>query len=147
MAEQQSVVDQQLAAFPPLQQQLQQAKTAIALLAGRSPESLKIKGGSLNALKPPTIPAGVPSQLLQRRPDVAEADRTLASSDASVLSARAALFPSIALTASGGLESLLLKTLLRPEAAFGSVAAGVTQPLFDGGNLQGQLQLARGRDL
>ena len=147
VAEQQSVVDQQLAAFPPLQQQLQQAKTAIALLAGRAPESLKIKGGSLNALKPPRIPAGVPSQLLRRRPDVAEAEANLASEDAGVQSARAALFPSITLTASGGLESLLLKTLLRPEAAFGSVAAGVSAPLLDGGNLEGQLQLARGKDL
>ena len=147
VAEQQSVVDQQLASFPPLQQQLQQAKTAIAILAGRSPESLNIKGGSLNALKPPAIPAGLPSQLLKRRPDVAEAEETLASGDASVQSARAALFPNVTLTASGGLESLLLKTLLRPEAAFGSVAAGITQPLLDGGALQGQLALARGRDL
>lgn len=147
VAEQQSVVDQQLASFPPLQQQLQQAKTAIALLAGRSPESLSMRGGSLAALKPPAIPAGVPSQLLQRRPDVAEAEATLASGDAEVRSARAALFPSISLTASGGLESLLLKTLLRPEAAFGSVAAGVTQPLLDGGALQGQLNLTRGQDI
>ncbi len=146
VAEQQSVVDQQLAAFPPLQQQLQQAKTAIALLAGRAPESLKIKGGSLDALRPPTIPAGIPAQLLRRRPDVAEAEATLGSGDANVRSARAALFPNVTLTASGGLESLALKTLLRPEAAFGSVAAGLTQPWLDGGKLEGQLTLARGED-
>lgn len=144
VAQQQSVVDQQLAAFPPLQQQLQQAKTAIALVAGRTPESLAVKGGSLDALKAPAIPAGLPSQLLRRRPDVAEAEATLASADASVLSARAALFPSITLTASGGLESLVLKTLLRPDAAFGSIAAGLTQPLLDGGNLKSQLALERG---
>ena len=74
VAEQQSVVDQQLAAFPPLQQQLQQAKTAIALLTGRTPESLNIKGGSLDALKAPTIPPGLPSQVVRRRPDVASAE-------------------------------------------------------------------------
>ncbi len=147
VAQQESVVDQQLAAFPPLQQELQQAKTAIALLAGRTPESLRIKGGSLDTLKAPIIPAGVPSQLLRRRPDVAEAEATLGSGDATVRSARAALFPSLTLTASGGLESILLKTLLRPEAAFGSVAAGVTQPLLDGGRLKGQLDLVRGQDL
>lgn len=147
VAEQQSVVDQQLAAFPPLQQQLQQAKTAIALLAGRAPESLKIKGGSLDALKPPVIPAGVPAQLLRRRPDVAEAEATLAAADATVQSDRAALLPNVTLTATGGLESIVLKTLLRPEAAFGSVAAGLTQPLLDGGSLKGQLALARGHDL
>ena len=146
VAQQESVVAQQLAAFPPLQLQLQQAKTQIAILAGRTPESLKISGGGLTRLRTPAIPAGVPSQLLRRRPDVAEAESSLASTDASVGSARAAFFPSISLTASGGFESLLLKTLLRPEAAFGSIAAGVTQPLFDGGTLQGQLGLAEGRD-
>ena len=146
VAQQESVVNQQLAAFPPLQQQLQQAKVQVAILAGRTPESLRIGGGSLDRLKAPSIPAGVPSQLLRRRPDVAEAESTLASGDASVGSAKAAFFPSIALTASGGFESLLLKTLLRPEAAFGSIAAGLTQPLFDGGNLQGQLGLAQGHD-
>ena len=146
VAQQESVVAQQLAVFPTFQLQLQQAKTQIALLAGRTPESLKITGGSLNRLKTPPIPAGVPSQLLRRRPDVAEAESTLASADASVGSARAAFFPTIDLTGSGGLESLLLKTLLRPDAAVGSIAAGLTQPLFDGGALQGQLGAAEGRD-
>ena len=141
------MVDQQFATVPPLQQQLLQAKTAIALLTGSTPESLKIKGGSLDRIKIPSIPAGVPSQLLRRRPDVGAAEAALSSTDADVLSARAALLPNVTLTASGGLESVLLKTLLRPEAAFGNVAAGLVQPLIDGGNLRGQLDLARGRDL
>ncbi len=147
VAEQQSVVDQQLAAFPPLQQQLQQAKTAIALLTGRTPESLNIKGGSLNALKAPAIPPGLPSQVVRRRPDVAAAEATLASEDASVLAARAALFPTVSLTASGGIESAALKSLLSPAAAFGSFGAGLASPLLDGGALKGTLDLARGRDL
>ncbi len=147
VAQQQSVVDQQLAAFPPLQQQLQQAKTAIALLTGRAPESLSIKGGSLDALKPPVVPAGIPSQVIRRRPDVAEAAATLASSDASVLSARAALFPTVSLTASGGVESTALRTLLSPAAGFGSFGSGLASPLIDGGASKGQLDLERGRDL
>ncbi len=147
VAEQQSVVDQQLAAFPPLQQQLQQAKTAIALLTGRTPESLAIKGGSLDALRPPAIPSGLPSQVVRRRPDVASAEAILASADASVLSARAALFPTVSLTASGGIESAALKTLLSPAATFGSFGAGLAAPLIDGGALKGTLDLARGRDL
>ncbi len=147
VAEQQSVVDQQLAAFPPLQQQLQQAKTAIALLTGRTPESLNIKGGSLDALKAPTIPPGLPSQVVRRRPDVASAEATLASADATVLSDRAALFPTLSLTASGGIESAALKALLSPAAAFGSFGAGLASPLIDGGALKGTLDLARGRDL
>jgi len=147
VAQQQSVVDQQLATFPPLQQQLQQAKTAIALLTGRVPESLAIKGGSLSALKPPIIPPGLPSQVLRRRPDVAEAEAALGSADAAVLSARAALFPTLTLTASGGVESLALRTLLSPAAAFGSMGAGLASPLLDGGALKGELDLQRGRDL
>ena len=126
---------------------LLQAKTAIALLTGRSPESLKIAGGSLDRLKTPAIPAGLPSQLLRRRPDVGAAEAALSSTDADVLSARAALLPTITLTASGGFESAFLQTLLRPEAAFGSVAGGLAQPLIDGGNLRGQLDLARGKDI
>ena len=147
VAQQQSVVDQQLASFPPLQQQLQQAKTAIALLTGRAPESLAIKGGSLDALKPPTIPAGLPSQVIRRRPDVAEAALSLGSADASVLAARAALFPTVSLTASGGVESTALRTLLSPAAGFGSLGAGLASPLLDGGALKGELDLERGRDL
>ncbi len=147
VAQQQSVVDQQLAGFPPLQQQLQQAKTAIALLTGRAPEGLAIRGGSLDALKPPAIPPGLPSRVIRRRPDVAEAAATLASADASVLSARAALFPTVSLTASGGIESTALRTLLSPAAGFGSLGAGLASPLLDGGALKGDLDLARGRDL
>ena len=147
VAQQQSVVDQQLAMFPPLQQQLQQAKTAIALLTGRTPESLAIRGGSLQALKPPAIPPGIPSQVLRRRPDVAEAAAALASADASVLSARAALFPTLSLTATGGVESTALRTLLSPAAGFGSFGAGLASPLLDGGALKGELDLQRGRDL
>lgn len=146
VAQQESVVDQQLAAFPPLQQQLQQAKTQIAILAGRTPESVKVSGGSLNRLRSPRIPVGVPSQLLRRRPDVAQAESTLASADANVGSAKAALFPSIGLTAAGGFESTALRTLLQPESALGSIAAGLTQPLLDGGRLQGQVGLEQGFD-
>ena len=147
VAQQQSVVDQQLAAFPPLQQQLQQAKVAIALLTGRAPESLAIRGGSLDRMKPPAIPAGLPAQVIRRRPDVAEAAATLASADAAVLSARAALLPTVSLTASGGIESTALRTLLSPAAGFGSLGAGLASPLLDGGALKGELDLQRGRDL
>ena len=147
VAQQQSVVDQVLASFPPLQQQLQQAKTAIALLTGRAPESLAIRGGSLTSLTPPTIPAGLPLQTIRRRPDVAAAEQALASGDAAVLSARAAMLPRLSLTAGGGIESVALRTLLGPEALFGNFGAGLALPLLDGGALKGTLDLQRGRDL
>ena len=147
VAQQQSIVDQELAMFPPLQQQLQQAKTAIALLTGRAPESLSIRGGSLDALVPPAIPAGLPLQTIRRRPDVAAAEAALASQDNAVLSARASLLPQLSLTAGGGIESVALRTLLGPGAAFGNFGAALTSPLLDGGALKGSLDVARGRDL
>ncbi len=144
VAEQESVVNQQLATIPLLQLQADQARTQIAILMGRTPESVHVAGGSLNALRSPRIPAGVPSQLLRRRPDIASAEATLASADATVQAARAAFFPSITLTGNGGVESALLQNLLKPEALFGTIAGGLTQPLFDGYTLQGNLDQTRG---
>ncbi len=144
VAQQQSVVDQQRATIPPFQLQADQARTQIALLTGRTPESVHVVGGSLDRLRAPVIPPGLPSQLLRRRPDVASAEETLASADSSVQAARAAFFPSLTLTGNGGLESTMLRNLLSPGALFGSIAAGVAQPIFDGYTLQGQLDQARG---
>ena len=101
-------------------------------------------GGSLDRVHAPIIPAGMPSQLLRRRPDVAEAEETLASAAANVQAARAAFFPSLSLTGTGGLESTMLKNLLSPSALFGTLAANVAQPIFDGYTLQGQLDQTRG---
>lgn len=143
VAQQESVIAQEKALIPPLQLQVEQSRIAIALLMGRTPESVRVAGGSLDRLRAPRIPAGLPSQLLRRRPDIAEAEATLASNDATVQAARAAFFPTVTLTGNGGVESLVLKNLLRPEALFGTVAGSLTQPLFDGYALQGQLDLAR----
>ncbi len=144
VAQQESALDQELALIPPLQLQADQARTQIALLAGRTPESTRVAGGSLDKLKAPAIPPGLPSQLLARRPDVASAQETLFSAGANVQAARAAFLPSFTLTGNGGLESTVLHTLLTPDALFGSVAGSVTQPIFDGYQLQGQLDQARG---
>lgn len=144
VAQQESVLDQQLATVPPFQLQIDQARTQIALLTGRTPEGAHVAGGSLDRLRAPGIPAGLPSQLLRRRPDVAAAEETLASADAQVQAARAAFFPSLTLTGTGGLESTTLRNLLSPSALIGSIGAGIAQPLFDGYALQGQLDQARG---
>jgi NodT family efflux transporter outer membrane factor (OMF) lipoprotein len=147
VSEQQSVVATQRASIPPLEQTVRQNRNLIALLMGRVPESVSVTGGSLGRLAIPRVRAGIPSQLLLRRPDIAEAEANLAAANASVQAARAAFFPNVALTASGGVESLLLKTLFRSDALFGQMAASVTQPIFDGYNLQGQLELQQGRQM
>src|SRR5262249_55884211 len=84
-------------------------------------------------------------ELLTQRPDIREAEAQLAAADANVYAARAAMLPSIQLTAVGGYESNALKTLFRPESAFYSLAAGLTQPIFDGFRLKGLLNLQQGR--
>ena len=80
-----------------------------------------------------------------RRPDVAETEAQLVAANANIKVARAAFFPSIQLTGAGGFQSFALSTLFGPGATIGSLAAGLTQPIFDGGTLRGQLEQARGR--
>lgn len=144
IAQQETVVAQQRSAVPPLAQAVEQTKNTIAVLMGRTPESVRIVGGSLNRLRAPAIKPGLPSELLLRRPDVAAAEDRLIAAGANVEVARKAFLPSIQLTGNGGLESLVIQNLFRPEAAFGSVTAGLTQTIFDGGTRQGQLDLERG---
>src|ERR1700722_13101525 len=102
------------AALPPLLQQLRQTVHALAVLVGKTPESVDIDTGTLTNLSSPVIVEGLPSQLLSRRPDVAEAEQQLIAANADIGVARAALFPSIQLTASGGYESSALTSLVSP---------------------------------
>ena len=83
---------------------------------GRSPESVKIRGGSLRTIAYPRVTPGLPSELLAQRPDIREAEANLAAADANVVNARAQFLPSISLTGEGGYESAILKLLLRPES-------------------------------
>jgi NodT family efflux transporter outer membrane factor (OMF) lipoprotein len=145
VAQQESVLATQRASIPPLRQELQQNRNALAVLIGRTPESVAVAGGSLDRLRLPAVRAGLPSQLLLRRPDIARDEANLAAAEANVASARAAFFPSIQLTAAGGFQSAALRTLLGGNSLVYSVAAGLTQPIFDGFNLQGQLALQQGR--
>jgi multidrug efflux system outer membrane protein len=144
-SQQESVLAVQRASVPPLEQTVRQTKNTLAVLIGRTPESIDIKGGSLTRLSFPEIQPGLPSELLLRRPDVAEAEEKLASQEFSVRQARAAFFPSIQMTGLYGVQSIALKSLFRPEAIAWQIAGTLTQPLFDGYNLQGQFMLAQGK--
>ncbi|MDQ0393137.1 efflux transporter outer membrane subunit [Labrys monachus] len=144
VAQQQSLLAQQKASIPPLELSIEENKSSIALLVGRPPALVKIGGGGMARIHPPRISAGLPSQLLTRRPDIAEARATLISSHQSALSAYAAQFPSISLTGQGGVESTALKSLFDPAAGFYSAAAGLTQPIFDGGTLRSAVEHANG---
>jgi len=140
VAQQESVLAAQKALIPQLQQQASQTRNLLAILLGRPPEGFVLAAKSLNSLKVPLVHPGLPSDLLRQRPDIARAEALMMAASANVEASRAAFLPSFSLTASGGLESMTLKTLLSPHAAANSLLAGVSQPLFDGGNLTAQYQ-------
>jgi multidrug efflux system outer membrane protein len=144
-AQQESLLNTQRATIPPLEQTLTQNRNALAVLIARSPERVRIRGGSLRSIATPRVTPGLPSELLAQRPDIREAEANLAAADANVYNARAQLLPSITLTGEGGYESAVLKTLFRPESAFYNLAAGLTQPIFEGGRLLGNVDLQKGK--
>jgi outer membrane protein, multidrug efflux system len=145
VAQQETVVATVNATIPPLRQQLRQTLDALAILVGSTPEGVAVSHGSLDDIAQPLVRPGLPSELLARRPDVAEAEAQLIAANADIAQARASFFPSISLTATGGYESAALAGLLTPANRVWSLGAGLTQPIFHGGALVGQYQLAKGR--
>jgi outer membrane protein, multidrug efflux system len=145
VAQQETTVALLNAAIPPLQQQFRQAVNALAVLVGKTPESIDVDTGTLSALTSPPVAEGLPSQLLTRRPDVAESEQQLIAANADITVARAALFPSIQLTASGGYESAALTSLINPASRIWQLSAGLTQPIFHGGALRGQVAFSNAR--
>jgi len=132
VAQQQSVVATLRASVPPVEQTLQQNMSALAVLVGRAPERFGARGGSMMQVTVPRVTPGLPSELLNQRPDLRQAEALLSAANYNVHAARAAFFPSIQLTAQSGFQSAALKTLFGPGAWFYSAAAGLTQPVFDG---------------
>ena len=144
-SQQESVVNSLRATIPPLEQNLRQNKVALAVLMGIPPERVTIRGGTLRSIAIPRVTPGLPSELITQRPDIRFAEAQLAAADADVANARAQLLPSITLTGTGGYQSAALKMLFEPQSTFYNIAAGVTQPIFEGGRLMGNLDFQKGR--
>ncbi|WP_237180050.1 efflux transporter outer membrane subunit [Rhodoplanes sp. Z2-YC6860] len=145
VAQQKSLVDQQRATVPPLEQSLRQNIATLAVLIGRPPESVRIRVTSMSVLAIPPVTPGLPSDLIGQRPDIREAEANLASANANVHNARAQFFPSITLTAEGGYQTAVLKNLVRPESTFFNLAGGLLQPVLEGGRIQGNFDLQKGK--
>lgn len=146
VAEQATTVANVNATIPAIAQQLQQNIDALAILLGVSPESLNIDlDTGLAQLTVPAVIGGIPSQLLARRPDVAQAEAQLREANANIGVARAALFPSFNLTADGGFASTMLSNLLSPQNRIFELSASVTQTIFDAGARSGQIAISHAR--
>lgn len=136
-------------ALPGLEQQELEARTALAILLGRAPEGFEVKGDSLDAIAVPLVAAGLPSQLLRRRPDIVSAEENLVAAHADLAAARAAILPDITLTANAGLQSPALNAavLTLDGTGFGaSLAAALVQTIFDGGRIQAKTDEMKARE-
>jgi NodT family efflux transporter outer membrane factor (OMF) lipoprotein len=109
-----------------------QYEHAIAVLIGINPSEFSIPVRPLNA-DPPAVPIGVPSQLLERRPDIAASERTMASANAAIGVADAAFFPTLTLSAQAGLQSSTLQNLFNWSSRYWSVGPGVSETIYEGG--------------
>jgi NodT family efflux transporter outer membrane factor (OMF) lipoprotein len=118
-----------------------QYEHAIAVLVGQPASTFHIAFRPLNAL-PPRIPVGVPSQLLERRPDIAAAERRVASSNARIGVAKAAYYPNLDLGAGGGLESGALGELATVNSSFWNAGPSAGEILYDAGRRHAHVQLA-----
>jgi multidrug efflux system outer membrane protein len=138
----QVLVQQAEAQIISLQQSIEQTENALSILLGRLPGPIA-RGISLTEQPHlPEVPTGLPSALLERRPDVRQAEEVLVSANANVGVAKAAFFPQIALTGHFGVESTSLTSFLQGPATIWSVAANATQPVFEGGRLRSGYRLA-----
>ena len=145
VAQQRSAVATQRAAIPSLLLSERQSLNALAVLLGRPPEQFGIETRTLTDMRLPPVVAGLPSGLLERRPDLRKAESDLRAANLDIAVARAQRFPSISLTADGGTTSAALSGLLGPGSFFYTLTASLAAPIFQGGKLQGQEELTRAR--
>ncbi len=129
--------------IPMLQQQIQQSENAMRLLLGQDPGPIAHTDPSVLTPAPANLPAGLPSQLLERRPDIQQAEAQLKAANAQVGVARAQLFPQLSISASGGVSGDSLSQLFSTDSGLVYGIGSLTQPIFEGGKLRGQLQLSK----
>jgi len=128
--------------IPQLEQQIQQEENAIEFLLGENPGPIIHRDPNALAPPPQDLPTGLPSRLLERRPDIQQAEATLIAANAQIGVARAQFFPSLTISAAGGVGGDSLATIFVPAGKTIYGLGTLTQPLFEGGRLRGQLQLS-----
>ncbi len=145
----QQVLDTANAAIPDLERQIGQEEDAISTLLGNYPQGVPRGRPLVEQPLPPEVPPGLPSSLLERRPDIRQAEQNLIAANAEIGVAKAAFFPQISLTGSGGGafgRSSAFSSLMGSQLGIWSYGAQVTQPIFTGGRLRSNLRLAESVD-
>ena len=133
------------AEIPALEQQIEQQENFLSILLGQNPGDIP-RGQTLTEQRhPPEVPPGLPSELLERRPDIRQAEEQLIAANAEIGVARAAYFPQIVLSGTGGFQSSALSSLFTGPAGAWSFGASLTQPIFTGGRLRSGVRLAEAR--
>ena len=132
------------------QQAIGQLESAVATLTGRSPRDVfnpeVARGNAIDDVtEVPELPSGLPSGLLERRPDIRRQEALFAASDLRIQEARANYFPSISITGAYGFESAMLSSLFSPAAAAWNIGLGLVQPLVNFKNIEAQVELAKAR--
>ena len=136
------LVDTAAEQIPDLERQIQHEENAISVLLGENPGPIARGFKLTEEPLPATVPAGLPSELLDRRPDIREAEANLMVANADIGVAKAAYFPNISLTGAAGFESYALHSLFTTSAGLWNNAASLTQPVFEAGALRSGMRLA-----
>jgi len=129
--------------IPQIQQQIQQNENAMRMLLGQNPGPVAHTSPDALSPAPENLPSGLPSQLLERRPDIQQAEAQLKAANAQVGVARAQFFPQLSISASGGTSGSSLADLFSTSGGLVYGIGSLTQPIFEGGKLRGQLQLSK----
>jgi outer membrane protein, multidrug efflux system len=133
------------ASIPDLERRIEQQENFISILIGKNPEGI-VRGRRLvDQPQPPEVPAGLPSSLLERRPDILQAEQQLIAANAQIGVATADLFPQISLTGAGGYQSSALTRLFAGSAGLWTFGASALQPIFEGGRIRNRVRFAEAR--
>jgi len=141
LSQNKSQYEEALASIPPLEKAIAQQENGLSVLLGRNPGPI-VRGKDIDQLLLPAIPAGLPSDLLERRPDIRRAEQNLITANALIGAARAAYFPTISLTGLFGYASPSLSSLFDGPSKVWQYAAPITMPIFTAGAIAGQVQAA-----
>src|SRR5262249_54040244 len=141
LAQNRSEYAQALAAVPQIENQIVAAENALSILLGRNPGPIP-RGKTVDEIATPAIPAGLPSERLDRRPDLRQAEQQLVAANARIGVAKAAYFPTISLTGALGTASTQLSSLFSASTGLWSYGASLVAPIFTAGAIAGQVQQA-----